>query len=425
MSPARTQVPTRLRLPRHAATSRHLMSAYPFQAQPGLPGRGVYLGADLLSGGSFAYDPWALYPATLTNPNALVVGNVGSGKSTLVKIYLHRQVGVFGRQAFVVDPKGEYAAVADALGMATVRLSPGGRVRLNPLDPGPLGDDDPVAVARRRAEMVANLAAAGLDRRLRPEERAGIDTAVGELDARGVGQPVLSDVVDALLAPTGDMAARLRTSQVALAQAVREVALELRRLLSGDLAGMFDGPTTVPVVWSGRGLVLDLSAVFGSEALSLVMLCATSWLQAVLASHGGPRRIVVLDEAWAVLRDLGSARCLQASYKLSRSYGVSNVAVVHRLSDLRAQGADGSEAVKLAQGLLADTETRVIFAQPASEVATATDLLGLTDTEAELLTRLRRGRALWKVGRHSAVVDHVVGPTERALVDTDARMAAR
>ena len=401
------------------------MSAYPFQAQPGLPGRGVYLGGDLLSGGSFAYDPWALYPATLTNPNALVVGSVGSGKSTLVKIYLHRQVGVFGRQAFVVDPKGEYASLAEALGMAVIRLTPGGTVRLNPLDPGPLGERDPMTVTRGRSEMVANLAAAGLGRRLGPEERAGLDAAVAHLHDRAIARPVIGDVVDALLSPSTEMAHRLRTSQVALGQAVREVALELRRLLAGDLAGMFDGPTTVPVDWSGRGLVLDLSTVFGSDALALVMLCATSWLQTVLASDTGPRRIVVLDEAWAVLRDLGSARWLQASYKLSRSYGVANVAVVHRLSDLQAQGADGSEAVKLAQGLLADTETRVIFSQPASEVAPATELLGLTDTEAQLLTRLRRGRALWKVGRHSAVVDHVVGPAEHPLVDTDMRMTTR
>ena len=63
------------------------------------------------------------------------------------------------------------------------------------------------------------------------------------------------------------------------------------------------------------------------------MVCALSWLQSALAS-GSAKRLVVLDEAWAVLSHLATARWLQATFKLSRAYGVANVAVVHRLSDL-------------------------------------------------------------------------------------------
>ena len=100
------------------------------------------------------------------------------------------------------------------------------------------------------------------------------------------------------------------------------------------------------------------------------------------------------------------------------------MAVVHRLSDLRAAGASGSEQQRLAQGLLADSETRVIFGQPPSEMAAARDLLGLTSTETELLPRLPRGVALWKVGQRSFLVEHRLGPDEAALVDTDGRMSA-
>lgn len=117
------------------------------------------------------------------------------------------------------------------------------------------------------------------------------------------------------------------------------------------------------------------------------------------------------------------ARWLQASWKLSRAYGVANVAVLHRLSDLHAVGAAGTEQVGLAHGLLADSETRVIYAQPPGEVQGAADLLSLSPTEVELLPQLRRGVALWKVGLRSFLVQHIVGPTEQALVDTDAAMA--
>jgi len=107
---------------------------------------------------------------------------------------------------------------------------------------------------------------------------------------------------------------------------------------------------------------------------------------------------------------------------LSRAYGVANVAVLHRLSDLLAVGAADSEQVGLARGLLSDSETRVVYSQPPGEVANAADLLSLSPTESELLPGLRRGVALWKVGRRSFLVQHLLSRAERAIVDTDAAM---
>ncbi len=146
------------------------------------------------------------------------------------------------------------------------------------------------------------------------------------------------------------------------------VALELRRLVEGDLAGMFDGPTSTGLRLDAPVVALDLSAVFASPALPLLMTCATGWLQAILARRGRTaKRLVVVDEAWAVLHDLATARWLQATFKLARAMGVANVAVVHRLSDLQAAGAAGSAQQRLAEGLLADTETRVVFGQAPAE----------------------------------------------------------
>jgi hypothetical protein len=132
--------------------------------------------------------------------------------------------------------------------------------------------------------------------------------------------------------------------------------------------------------------------------------------------------LVVYDEAWRMLRHLPLIRRMQAQWKLSRALGVANLAVVHRISDLGAVGATGSEAVALAQGLLADCSTRIVYAQETDQVQTTATALGLTDVEADQLIHLPRGRGLWKIGRHSAIVDHLLTPTELALVDTDARM---
>jgi hypothetical protein len=194
--------------------------------------------------------------------------------------------------------------------------------------------------------------------------------------------------------------------------------------------------TSPGISLSGPLVVLDLSAVYHSAALGVLMTCAAAWFQAAVAglavagdghsSSGGdaspagesespaePDRsgvVVVVDEAWAILANLGVARWLQSSWKLSRAWGVSNIAVLHRLSDLTSAGASGSEQVGLAQGLLADSETRVIYAQPPGEVERARDLLGLSSTEAELVPQLQRGVALWKVGGRSFLVQHRLSP---------------
>ncbi len=454
------------RVPAHVVTTRHLCAAYPLVSEAGLGHEGVLVGRDLL-GGSFVYDPFVLYrQGVVTNPNAVVFGQIGRGKSSFVKSYLWRQA-VFGRHAWVVDPKGEYGPLAQAWGVQPVALRPGGGVRLNPLDtdeevdrpgrgPDPLAPDprapDPATSSpadghgdvrsgtgalsdgpsagddtrRRRIVLTSSLAVACLGRDLLPRERAAIDAALGEATdrARRAGMaPTLPQVVEALLDPGFEASLALRTSRSDLLEDGRDVALELRRLVHGDLCGMFDGPTSPGLRLDGPLVVLDLSAVYHSPALGVLMACAAAWLQSAVRARHRNRIIVVVDEAWAILSNLGVARWLQTSWKMSRANGVANMAVLHRLSDLRSVGRVDSEQVSLAEGLLSDSETRVVYAQSPGEVARTGELLGLTDTEAELVTQLRRGTALWKVGRRSFLVEHRLAAGEQWLTDTDQAMA--
>jgi type IV secretory pathway VirB4 component len=417
------------RVPAHQVTTRNLGAAYPFIAEAGLGQRGVVIGDDLL-GGSFVFDPFELYAqGVVSNPNMVVFGQIGRGKSAFVKTFLWRQA-VFGRRAWVVDPKGEYGDLAAAWGVRPVALRPGGAVRLNPLDPGPEHEggvtDGVGSTARRQMELLTSLASACLGRTLLPRERAALGVALVSATEQAA-EPTVPLVVEALLVPTPQSAASLRTELRDLLEDGRDVALELRRLVHGDLCGMFDGPTSAGLDLSAPLVVLDLSALYQSTALGVLMACATAWLQAHLARKttavaGGTQTIVVVDEAWALLSNLGVARWLQSSWKLSRALGVSNVAVLHRVSDLHSVGASDSEQVALAQGLLADSETRVIYAQSPGELTVASDLLSLSETEAELLPQLRRGVALWKVGQASFLVQHRLSQMERVLVNTDAAM---
>ena len=426
-----------LRLPRHRATTAHLCAAYPFHAEAGLGPRGLYLGTNRLAGdAAFCFDPFELYTAEiLTNPNMVVLGEPGCGKSAAVKTLLYRMIGVLGspgggpRWVAICDPKGEYQPLARALGLDVLRLHPGGATRLNPLDAGPAGADvDPLELAGRRTSLLTALVGGVLRRPLTAVEDAAVGWAVTALDT--VERPTLADVARLLATPTAAMAEQAATTPAELARQVDPARFALGKLLDRDLRGMFDGLSTVRVDWHGRGLVLDLSAVHTDpDALALVMIAATAWLQALLApattnpGGDGPRRVQVIDEAWALLASERTARYLQSCWKLCRAYGVANIAIAHRISDLRSQADDGTATAKVAEGLLADTQTRVLFRQSSDQITQARALLGLTETEADLLPRLAKGRALWKIaGGHAAVVAHVIGPDERHLVDTDANL---
>jgi hypothetical protein len=430
----------RLRLPAHVATTAQLGAAYPLASGRGLES-GVLVGRDLL-GGCFAFDPFELYArGVLTNPNMIVFGQIGRGKSSFVKSWLWRQAA-FGRRAFVIDPKGEYSPLARALGCEPIALRPGGELRVNPLDTygadapvlGPAGSPgvagDPTG--RRRLELLGAVATACLGRRLAPSERAALELALGEATRRvqrGRSRvpdcsPTLPDVVGALLAPSAEAAREIGTTEPALRADGRDLALELRRFVTGDVRGMFDGQTTAGLDPTARIVVLDLSAVYHSPALGALMTCAAAWLQAALVADRSTSTVLVVDEAWAVLADPSVARWLQSSWKLSRALGVANIAVVHRVSDLRSAGPAGSEEAQLAAGLLSDSETLVLYGQPPAELSAARELLGIGATEEALLSQLGRGVALWRVAGHAYLVEHLLTECERSIVDTDSRMVS-
>jgi len=421
-----------LRLPYHRGTTAHVASIYPFSVQASFGYRGTYVGLDLLAGGAeFCWDPFEAYASGLvTNPNGWVLGEPGNGKSALVKTLMWRQAAVYGhgdqgRWLAIADPKGEYSTLAEQLGLTTVRLSPGGTTRLNPLAPGPAAEHEPEdKQVLRRAEMCAALVATVLERPLTQLEDAVMFAAVEELTrADLIDEPTLVDVSRLVAEPTEDMAARLRRTPTDVATETSAVAYGLDKLLTRSLRGMFDGPSTVPLRWDGPGLVLDLSAVpLDSEALPLVMVAAAGWLQQLMACPG-PQRVQVLDEAWALLGNRHTAAYLQTCFKLGRTYGAANLCITHRASDLVAQADDGTSTAKIAAGLLADSATKIILRQAPDQLDAAIAHFGLTDPEARIVGQLTRGRALWKVGGRTAVVHHVIGPSEATICDTDARMA--
>ncbi len=405
--------------PGHRATTRHAQAIYPFMAPGSLGGRGVFIGRD--SGGSaFCYDPWDLYAdGTLDDPNVIVLGKLGQGKSSLVKTLLWRML-LFGRRAFVLDVKREYGPLCQAAGGEPVSLVPGAGVRLNPLASRP--------EEHAQLELLRAVTVTALGGELTQVEAAALREALRTVRTGGRGEPTLPAIAEVLFQPVAEMATRLQTTPERLASDARRAALALQDLCEGPLRGMFDGPTTPGLDLDSKLLVLDLHAVRDSPAVGILMACATAWMSALLARMaerpGRERLINVADESWKIVQHNGLGEWFQSNFKLARQFGVMNLVVLHKLADLHAAGDAGSRASRIAEGLIADASTRIVYNQDESQVPLTRSLLGLSQSEAELISMLSAGQALWRVGSRSFVVQHYRSRLEARLTDTDTGMRA-
>jgi type IV secretory pathway VirB4 component len=404
--------------PGHRVTTRHAQAIYPFTAGGGLGGRGAYIGRDT-SGGAFCFDPWVLYDeGVLDDPNAIVIGKLGQGKSALVKTLLWRML-LFGRRAFVLDVKREYGPLCASVGVKPVSLSPGGNVRLNPLSARP--------EEHAQTELLRAIATTAIGQQLDQVEAAALREALRCVRERAP-EPTLPQISGVMFDPPAEMAARLQTTPARLAADARRAALAIQDLCEGPLKGIFDGPTSTGIDLDAQLLVLDLHAVRDSPAVGILMACATAWMSAQLARTAEPsscargRLINVADESWKIIQHGGLGEWFQSNFKLARQFGVMNLVVLHKLGDLQAAGDAGSRAARIAEGLIADASTCVIYHQDESQTAVTRELLGLSATEARILTQLMPGQALWRVGSRSFVVQHYRSRIEQRLTDTDAGM---
>ncbi|WP_189061565.1 hypothetical protein [Longimycelium tulufanense] len=402
---------------------------------------GVYIGIDLYSRASFLFDPWKLYEAgVITSPNGLIIGEIGSGKSALNKSLLTRFAAI-GVPFSWVDIKDEYTPVAQALGVEPLRLGPGLGVKLNPLaavqrHPEQTDEEWRASTKTRRMALLEGLVHVRLDRPLTMTERTALelalDTATGELPGMARDQLAPASLPAVLAQMTAvdrwrDQLRDLGVDAVQLLDESRDARLALHNLVHGSLKGMFDAEdeTTRYLDWTAPGTIVNLSAVRSDQAVTVMaMVCAHSAMEAELMRPGASTRIVGYDEAWLAMRYVPLLKRFQEQWKLARMYGLFNLLTFHRLSDLQAVGQEGSEAVRLARGLLEDTGVKIAYRQTEASLPLTREMFGLTDVQTQLLKYLRKGSAMWRLGGRTFVVQHLLSSVETPLVQTDSRMRA-
>ena len=381
----------------HWGTSSDLVSlrAPAHDAGTGLSGESL---GQSQYGSSFVLDVFDAYGAGLvSNPNVIVAGSIGAGKSTIVKMQLERALRR-GRRAVVVDPKGEYAQLAAQHGSAPIALGRDGWC-------SPFSEDD-----REGRHLLRALVASAQGSALTSEQHFALDEVWQRLETRPTR---------VLFALYQLLATHLESSAPS---AERSLALVLHRFIYGDLAGLFDGPDE-PLRFSGGLVVVDLSSQWTSNSLSVAVLSAVAAAQQVVGDPASPGYLVI-DEAWALLSDAAALRWLQGSWKLARARGLSHVMVLHRWSDVAAAGNAGSVERDRARGLLRECETAWLFRQPPDEAREMSIALGLEPREESYLVALPKGVALVRYGAHRSIVRVVPDERDLAFIDTDVAMRA-
>jgi hypothetical protein len=423
---------------------------WPFIATAGLPPTGAQMGIDHLSGGAFYADPvgWVLDDTVpVTNPNIFSFGKPGRGKSATTKAFCLRMLD-FGYRILVLgDPKDEYEALCHALGAEPFRVGHGLPARINPLAIGPLGqgwEKLPATTVRGRAAVVfarwltlvrGLVASQRLGERrvpFGPTEDTVVRQALMTLTGYAAGntrlrETTIPELWHLLDEPTGELVAETRyASARQFLDETRLLRDALGQLVTGWLAGLFDGPTTIDVDWTAPIQSLSLSRLepLGDEAVGIALTCLNSWGRGMREmAPPGDLRIVVRDESWKQLR-LGpeAVKSFDADLRLSRRDGDVQFAVAHKPSDLLAAGDTGSQAQAIAKDLLHLADTTILHGQDLGVAVELEQLLGLGPIARDIVTGWAmqgKGRALWCVGEQQYKVQTVLHPVEQQLTFTN------
>jgi type IV secretory pathway VirB4 component len=328
------------------------------------------------------------------NPTRLVVGTSGAGKSYAAKLELTRQLAA-GTRAVVVDPEGEFGALAHALGglCLTVGEEPAG------LDPVGLACRTTLSPAEGLSVLTA-WASALLAAPLGPVDLALVDRALAVLRADRLTQPTTSD----LLSVIADLAAHPPFIGA-------DLPARLAPASGGALGDLFapnpdlaDPPDLV---------VFDLRAV-PDRARPAVMACVLTWAWSEAVRTGPSRsRLVVVDEAHLLLDDPAAARLLVQFARRARKYGVGLDVVTQRLSDFLRHPT--GEAV------LANAATKLLLGCEDHERTAVTTGLGLSRAEAALLRPGTRGSGLLVTPHLRTPIQVVAAPAEHVLASSGPR----
>lgn len=418
------------RTPAALSTTRQAQILNPALLASATDDQGVALGVDALTNSPVAHDQFTAYTKKIiTSPHVIVLGVIGSGKSSLIKtVYVLRPLILKKRRALVLDRKdqggeGEYSQLTREFGSEPYRFVIGeGGTRLSPLDPRifeVIGASGQLRLLSAMAARATDAAGGDLDEWKQKALRVAYEATQKAAEAQG-RVPVL----DYLIPLLGNMDAVSEQDRLAMSpqaaerlhQAGVSVRFALERTLSDELNGLFNGETSKDLTLDSRLTTFDISQLpVDGPATAMVLGVAHTWLLGRLRKERGWGTNFIVEEGWDMMTG-PIARHLNSSQMLARGLGLSTIAAMHHV----AQAAGSAEGMSL----LREPQTVHLYRQDReADITACVSTYGLDPQSEEALRNLAQGKHLLKIGsRPEVMVRHTRSDLEIELTDTDSAM---
>lgn len=404
------QFTDQLQIRRNMSTAA-LSTSFPFTSADLSQDNGILYGLNMHNNGLVIFDRF-----TLENSNSVVFAKSGAGKSFTVKLEALRSL-MFGTEVFIVDPENEYQRMCEAVAGAYVRLSLNSSTRINPFDLPQVVDTDEADNALRsnlitlhgllrlmmggaQAQMIGGNSS--LVPALNPVEEADLDAALIETYAKAgitndplthsAQPPTIADLYDTLLHMGGTGP---------------QLAQRLRKYTSGTFAGIFSQQSNIDinnpmVVFNIRDLEDELRPVAMYIVLNYI------WNK---TKSDQKRRILIVDEAWQLMKYEDSANFLFSLAKRARKYNLGITTITQDVEDFMGS--------RLGRAIVANASMQFLLKQSPSAVDVLSDVFKLTAEEKKRLSQFPVGQGLFFAGQNHVHLQVIASPTETGLITTN------
>ena len=372
-----------------------LASTFPFTSAVLTQNRGVMYGMNPQNGSLIIFDRFSL-----ENANEVVLGKSGAGKSYLIKLEIMRQF-MLGTEVIVVDPEGEYETLANTLGGEVVSFTPSSPIKINPFDLSQLYEEGENELGLKILSLhgLLKLIMGELD----AAHDAALDKAlVATYQQKGItpdpstqqkAPPLMEDLYKTLLGMEDS--------------AAKEMALRLEKFIQGSAAGIFNQSSNFDIknpltIFSIKHLEEELRPIAMHIILDFVWTKVKKTLK---------RRILVLDEAWYMMKYEDSASFVYSIAKRARKYYLGLTTATQDVEDFLK--TDYGKAV------LTNSSIQMLLKQGTAEVDIISNTFYLSEGEKQLLTSAGIGEGLFFAGQNHVAMKALAAPFEHELITSN------
>lgn len=384
-----------------------ISTCFPFTSADLTQENGILYGVNMHNNGLVIFDRFSL-----ENANLVVFAKSGAGKSFAVKLEALRSM-MIGSEILIIDPENEYQKLCDAVGGSYIRLSLNSDVRINPFDLPKIVDNEDANDALRanlvtlhglfRLMLGGNQVAANgqIVPALTANEEADLDQALIDTYAR---TGITSDPLTHMSPPPTII--NLYDTLLHMGGTGPGLAQRLRKYTSGTFAGIFSQQSNVDinnpmVVFNIRDLEDELRPV------AMYIILSHIW-NIVRADQR--RRLLIVDEAWQLMKYDDSANFLFSLAKRARKYYLGLTTITQDVEDFMTS--------KMGRAIVANSSMQLLLKQSSSAVDVLSDVFKLTDEEKKRLANFPVGQGLFFAGPNHVHIQIIASETEESLITT-------